>query len=335
MRDKLISYLLDDLPPEERSRIEERLENDPIWKNELERLRECIKEYAADPKTASPPSDLVDRTCNFVRRNATAEKCKPTLSESNDGLTSKKRWSIVDLAVAAVILIAVGSLLLPALRVNRELARQQECQHKLYQLGLALAEYNDRFGNGIPSVEPHENAGIFVVKLAESGILTEQQLAELLVCPGSELSEDVFAGRIQIQIPSRAELNAMQAELRDQALQRMSGSFAYCLGYVDPSGKYHSVRFNRLKTAPMLADTPSFAVAGFQSANHGGCGQNFLYQDLSVRHVKLCLSSENQDVDHPYLNADRKQAAGRHANDIVLVRSEVGPKGPMVRSPKR
>ena len=328
MRDQLIAYLLDDLPEEERERIEERLKNDPIWQNELERLRECIKDYAADPNLCRPPSDLVNRTCRYVRKNADSVDQPLGLSESREGFVGKKRWSLLDLAVAATVLIVMGSLLFPALRNSRESARQVDCQNKLYQLGVALVEYADRFEKGTPHVQPHENAGIFVVKLADSGIMDRKQLAELLVCPSSSLAEEVFAGHAKIQIPTQEKLNQMPEEMLARIRQHMAGSYAYRLGYRDQQGNYHQVRFVRLNTAPMLADTPSFSVAGFQSANHGGCGQNVLSQDLSIRHVKICLTQD--DIDHLYLNEDHQHAAGRHAHDVVLGRSEINPSGSII-----
>jgi hypothetical protein len=328
MRDELIAYLLDDLSSEERQRIEDRLVNDPIWKNELERLRECVKDYAADPNLCRPPSDLVNRTCRFVHNNAQVEPA--TLTEAQDAPVGNKRWSLLDLAVTATVLIAVGSLLFPALRSSRESARQVDCQNKLYHLGIALVEYADRFGDGTPHVNADENAGIFVVKLADSGVIERLQLSELLVCPSSSLAKKIFAGQTRIQIPTQAKLKLMSEEMLARIRQHMAGSYAYRLGYRDQAGNYHQVRFMRLNTSPMLADTPSFSIAGFQSANHGGCGQNVLFQDLSSRHVKLCLTQD--DVDHLYLNEDHKHAAGRHKHDVVLGRSEVGPSGSLVQA---
>ncbi|NOY41403.1 MAG: DUF1559 domain-containing protein [Planctomycetes bacterium] len=333
MRDQLIAYLLDDLSPEERQRVEERLENDPVWQEEFERLRQCTRGCASDPKSTCPPSDLANRTCQYVRQNADTNHKLVALSESHDGLVGKKRWSFVDLVVAATVLIAVSSLLFPALRDSRDSARQVDCENNLYHLGIALAEYSDRFGQGLPRVEPGENAGIFVVKLADSGVVDRQRLAELLVCPSSSDADEVFAGRTLMLIPTQAQLDAMPADVLARLKKQMAGSYAYRFGYRDQAGNYRQVRFVRLSTAPMLADTPSFSVAGFQSANHGGCGQNVLYQDLSVRYIKHCLSQEN--VDHLYLNEDRKHAAGRHARDVVLGRSEVGPAGPLVRATSR
>ncbi len=330
MRDSLLAYLLDDVPPQERQRIEERLENDPIWKNELERLRRCMQEYATDPKNALPPSDLVNRTCTFVRHNTGTNHKSATLTESRDGLVGKKRYSITDLAVAVLVLIVGASLLLPALRDSRDSARRIDCQNNLYQLGVSLVEYADKFGHGLPHVKSNENAGIFVIKLADSGILDRQQLAELLVCPSSPLADDVFAGRVRLQIPTQKQLDAMSTEVLARVQKLMAGSYAYRLGYNDRAGTYRQVRFVRLNTAPMMADTPSLSVAGFQSANHEGCGQNVLFQDLSSRYIKLFLSQEN--IDHLYLNEDRKHAAGRHAQDVVLGRSEVGPAGPLVHA---
>jgi Protein of unknown function (DUF1559) len=216
-------------------------------------------------------------------------------------------------------------LLFPALRESRDSARRAKCQDNLREIGSALVGYADRNRRGLPHIGYHQNAGMFVVELADSGAISREELAELLICPNTQLAEDVHSGKVLMRVPTREELaNATPEEL--QALQkRMSGSFAYQFGYIGPDRKYHRVEYVGRGDAPMLADAPSFSVAGFQSANHGGCGQNVLYQDLSSRYCSNCVT-ENRG-DHLYLNANGKPAAGRNAQDTVLGLSEATPAG--------
>ena len=75
--------------------------------------------------------------------------------------------------------------------------------------------------------------------------------------------------------------------------------------------------------SPLLADAPSLQLAEFKSANHGGGGQNVLYQDQSVRYQTDCTVPGLQD--HLFLNTAGMPAAGRGQLDAVLGRSEATP----------
>jgi len=333
MRDKLLAYLLGDLGPEERQRIVDRIENDPIWQQELELLESCLEAREADPHSANQPTDLVDRTCSLVRQSASngistpseAQVVPTSLTESRDRLASLPSWSLADLTIGGGVLLVLGMLLFPALRESRDAARHVKCQDNLKNLGTALVEYAENSNRGLPHVDLGENAGSFVVDLAESRILTREQLGDLLVCPSSPLADEVFAGNVVIRIPTPQALQTAQEKSLATLRKFMSGSYAYRFGYFDRSGRYRQVKFEGRSDAPMLADAPSVSVAGFQSPNHGGCGQNVIFQDLSSRYFYRCTAGVN--ADHLFLNEDHRHAAGRNAHDIVLGRSEADPAG--------
>jgi len=330
MRDELLAYLLGDLGPEESQRIVERLESDPIWQRELQLLQSCMEAHEADPQSFNQPEDLVNRTCSLVRHAAakshSAQAVPASLTESRDRAVSRLRsWSLADLAVGACVLLVLGMLLFPALRESRDAARRAKCQNNLKHLGTALVEYAEKSNRGLPHIDLGENAGSFVVDLAESGILARKELAELLVCPSSPLADEVFAGRVVVQIPTPQGLKTASKESLATMRKFMAGSYAYRFGYRDESGRYCQIKFEGRSDAPMLADAPCISVAGFQSPNHGGCGQNVVFQDLSGRLFDRCTAGEN--ADHLFLNEDREHAAGRHARDVVLGRSEADPTG--------
>jgi len=360
MRDELLAYLLNDLDPEQCSRIEARLESDPIWQHELRRLRSYVDEAretssseagpgesGADKSGAGKsgagksgvgeadalPVDLVSRTCSFVKQASAQGALSPavlpaSLTESQDAIApASKRWSLIDLTIVASILLVLGTLALPALRESRDAARRAQCQANLRQLGTALVNYAERFNGELPRVEPHENVGIFIVRLVEGGMLTRERASELIVCPDSKLAEDVFAGTVKLDVPTREQLATAigsKLKLRLKLMrERMSGDYAFGVGYRDQAGNYQYRRFVGSGNLPLLADAPSFDSVGFQSVNHKEGGQNVLSQDLSVRYVVNACQE-----DHLYLNAAGKHAAGNDRNDTVMLLSGFSPNGP-------
>ena len=123
MREQLLAYLLNDLDPAERKRVEDAIAADPALAEELEHLRECLtgSEQEAEPVT-TPPTKLASRTCSFVEHAIERSKsfCNPLtqaegLSESQDGCSARSKWSYSDLIIGACILLALAALLIPAI----------------------------------------------------------------------------------------------------------------------------------------------------------------------------------------------------------------------------
>ena len=282
--------------------------------------------------TAEPePPQLASRTCHFVEHaiQKSQSLCQrgsaaKSLSESHDPLVSPSRWSLADLGVGICILGAVAALVLPGLHVDREKSRRTYCQYNMHQIGAALMDYAVRFDRGLPQINAGDNAGL--VCLGPGGqrrVLSREDLARLVVCPSSELAERVSKGCIIIKIPTRQELQEATGARRDQFLRYMAGDVAYTIGYRDANGKLRQVRSGCRRDVPVLSDAPSAAIAGYQSANHGGCGQNVLFQDLSCRYCTQCKSHEQRD--HWFLNDEGQVAAGCREDDIVLGSSDATP----------
>ncbi len=331
MKGRLLAYLLDDLDAAQRAELETALQSDPLLQAELDRLRICLDACHDNSECADiPPLQLATRTCSFVQRalQCSQSLCQrstnvKTLSESHDGLITRERWSWADLTVGACILLALGALLLPALRENRDLARRLKCQENMHRLGTALVDYARLHQQGLPRIEPGQNAGVFVMALADRGVISREELAELVVCPATPLADQVARGYVRIYIPTRAEYAAATGATGEQLRKLMSGNYASSLGWRDKSGRVSQIRFVGSPVVPMLADAPSLAVAGYKSANHDGCGQNILFQDLSCRYSRRCESAEGDD--HWFLNDSGEPAAGCHSADIVLGSSEATP----------
>lgn len=335
MTDELIAYLLDDLSPERRASVEEKLAIDPAWRRELARLQECLAAGADPGRLAEecadePPQDLVARTCTLVQRSGEAPARGAGLpaaafTDAAPWRACGGRWSLTDLTVGAGVLLLLGSLVLPAMFESRDAARRSVCQNNLQQLGAALFNYQEVRDHRLPAVAAGENAGVYAVELLEHGGLSREQLAELLLCPQSRLADDVAAGRVVLIIPTRREFDAAVGTARAQMVQTMGGSFAYRLGYHE-NGALRQPFFTGEEHLPLVADAPQFSESGVRGGNHAR-GHNVLYECLSVSFRTTCLLPDRRD--NFYLNADERPAAGRHRRDVVLGGNAIGPDGPL------
>jgi hypothetical protein len=330
MREQLLAYLLDDLNPAERSSVEAALAESPELQQELEKLRECLGGCEASV-VDQEPVQLASRTCHFVEHAIQKSKvlCNhsaglKTLSESHDPLVKPTRWSAADIGVGICVLLALAALVFPSLKLDQEAARLETCQNNLHQVGAGLMHYSMTHNKGLPRVGESDNAGVFVMTLADNDVIRRDELAKLLVCPSSETAERVARGCIVIKVPTSRELAKATPEERDRLRKFMAGDYAYTIGYLDKNtGRMRQVHFSSSRFIPLLADGPSPAIAGYQSANHGGCGQNVLYQDLSCKYTKQCKCKKRRD--HLYLNDEGQVAAGCHPEDIVLAPSDATP----------
>ena len=104
----------------------------------------------------------------------------------------------------------------------------------------------------------------------------------------------------------------------------MGGSYGYCLGYFD-HGVYQPTRNLNRDYFAIMADAPSADRPDHQSANHGGLGQNVLFEDL---HVEFCSTTRpgngNDDI---YANDNNEVAPGLHRDDAVIASSGTAPDG--------
>ena len=117
----------------------------------------------------------------------------------NQGLT------LVELIVVIAIIGILMALLLPAVQMAREAARQTQCQNNTKQIGLALHQFNDTTGSLPPGwgsrgrqwnavILPYLEQGKFSEDLQD---LLKREEAEarrlsILICPNDRKSEEVF-----------------------------------------------------------------------------------------------------------------------------------------------
>jgi hypothetical protein len=242
-------------------------------------------------------------------------------------------WSLADLAVAGGVILAVSMLVFPALRDSREATRANTCQQNLGQMFVALAGHADNNAGYFPRILPHENAGMFTVRLVESGLIRADDLALLLVCPGSPAAQKIRDGELKIQIPTETQLAMMPEAELIEARKNMSPCFAYALPYWN--GEQYVYRRDDRRPFPLiLSDACGNEPGETMSPNHNGFFQA-LCGDGSVRMFQSCrvVVFGNDDV---YRNALGEVAAGRSPSDTVLGPSEATPAGiQFISQPRR
>ena len=332
MRDLLVRYLLGELNADDEQQLEAELRNSPELRRELAYLRACLPRGDGDERAGATlasgdaPSGLAERTLGRICGDTPCDDPSPSaeaVAAAYEPPANTPSWSLADLTVAGGVFLAISMLFLPALRQSRDAARRTGCADNLRQLGTMLVSYSDQHGRFFPMVTRNENAGIFAVYLLEDEYAGADELSRLLVCRSSPLAEDISAKRVFIRVPTMCELAAASKAERCMWRQLMGGSYAYQLGFVE-GDRHCAIRNEGSCRKAVLADGPSEQLNNLRSANHGGCGQNVLYQDGSVRYQKTPTQPDVQR-DELYLNDDGQEAAGLDRFDIVLGRSEATP----------
>jgi hypothetical protein len=342
MTDELVAYLLDDLCPERRVVVEQRLQNDAAWQQEFERLKECFASCGdaavgaakcvdgGDPvaatDTVEPPQDLVHKTCCYVERacgchGPGAATSAATLPPGGTGSGSRaSSWSIADFVVGGGVLAVLGMLMLPALQESRGAARRMTCENNLKTLGAGLYSYQENHGHWLPTVGPGQTGAQYVAALAKHSGYTPEELAPLLMCPESPEAQRAAELKATVRIPSYEELASTFDNRRVPKSQPWGGNYAYAVGYRDERGEYHYLKYKGSENRPMLADPPQLSPFGVRSGSHGGRGQNVLDQGLGVKFRTNCELAG--DVDNMYLNENLEHDAGCGDDDTVLIRCD-------------
>ncbi len=331
-REHLLGYLLGALEESERESVESQLEKNPKLLEDLARVRESLGPLWAAQPDYDPPPDLAKRTCEQIashpapwmnRAPEAARKPAPTTSPLGEPVAeaAPEGWghyaSLVDLSVAAAIVAALLLLAFPAIHNSRFHARRFTCVDHLRQIGLALTQYSETHDGYFPPVYDrgrYAGAGIY------APVLVSYQLVDgshWFVCPGSPLADDP-----DFRVPSLDELVGASFEDLARLRATMGGSYAYSLGFLE-QGRYHSPRNLGRASHPIVSDVPSNTLAGRQSLNHGGRGQNALKEDGTIDFCKTSTSLD--EADDMFLNALGKVAAGNHRNDAVLAPSDALP----------
>ena len=340
MRQKLLDYLMDALEDGDRQRVEKALRGDHTLQQELETLRESLEPLDVYRGDFDPPDGLADATCQLVAEHRAQNKTAPAvslavspsavvpsttraarlsspaaqLSESPEPPARRSRWMFSDLTVAGGVLIAAGLLLVPAIQQSRSDSHRTMCQNNLREIGRAAIDYSKQHQGYFPEIAADGNlaaAGVFPVRLFDAGLLSDPSQ---LVCPASRLAEHLAQGGQQPPMPTLEELRKAKGKQLLRYHLTMGGDYAYPLGHLENDAFQTGLNLHR-SGFPIVADASRI--------NHGGDGQNVLFEDGRVGWTTSPFAGKyNDDFT---VNDVGVVAAGRHVDDAVLAPSRVRP----------
>ena len=329
MREDLFGYLLDALDEDERQGVQNALGGNLQLQDKLESAKERLAILDACSDEEEPPADLVERTCDLVEAYkerqlvspATAARKQPAATsrgrfrERPERASGARRWSLADAVVAGGIVLAVAMLFFPAIANSRFQSRIASCQYNLQSVGQALNDYSESAGGFFPRIPVDGNraaAGLYAPILVDQQYLAD---TDTLVCPGSRLADNMS----QWRVPSLAELDQARGRKLVALHRTMGGSYGYTLGYLD-DGRYRTPRNEGRAHFAVMSDTPSLHLRGHQSENHGGRGQNVLFEDNHVEFIIDCVA-----YDRLFVNRDGYAEAGLDKADSVIGHSAAPP----------
>jgi len=322
VRQQVLDYLLCALDESEMEAVRARVESDPVYWQEMDRALGEVARLRRMREEVFPPPGLAERTCQYLfdpaRRLKRSSLRWRSMTPPPGTPQSRCRLNWADAGVAAVIFVVAGLLVLPAINSTRFLARVTTCQDNLRQVGQALTEYSHKNHEVFPAVPVEGNlaaAGIYAPILAQEGFLAEP---ERLLCPDSEQA----AEQKRFRIPSLDELRSAVGQKLSRIQEKMGGSYGYCLGYFD-HGVYRPTRNLNRDYFAIMADAPSSSRFDHQSDNHGGLGQNVLFEDLHIEFWSMTRPVNG--IDDIYENDDHEVAAGLHRDDAVIAPSGTAP----------
>lgn len=297
MKEDLLGYVLNLSEPNERERIERRLQKDPNLRCTLTVCWQALSPLALDRDGYEPPADLSQRTIDYVFRQMDILESDTVpapsarlqaLVEALDrkAMSDPSRWRRWDVAAVACMLVLAIGLGLAALPLVRQRQERIACQNQMRELHLGLEMYCDLHAGQYPQLreEPPFNTAAAVAPLLQE------------------------AGVVPTNVNFTCPANPM-----------LPATYAYTLGYREPDGRLAGLSRNWIADSqqflPILADRPLERVGHAVSPEHR-YGQNVLFVD---GHVRFCTSTRvGVGGDEIYINKFGLVAAGVHRHDTVL-----------------
>jgi len=329
MRDQLFGYVLNALEASEHQRVEEILSSDARLQEDLDWAHKAVAPLSCDRDHLDPPLGLAAATCRKVaalrveRLHPAERRVAISAGRSVRPRRSFFGWSLVDVAVAAGILIAAGMLFFPAINHSRFNAQVARCQNNLATIGHALTDYSSKDPQGNYPVIPVSGrlsaAGMYAPQLLKSGYVAPRD-ANVFHCSMEACQQPKIA-----PIPTMEELQEASPQEAAKLVRNAGGSYGYTLGHMDAQGVYHPTRRLARTNFPIMSDAPCPKLGFNQSSNHGGYGQNVLYDDGHVRYTTTSHQVDGSSDPDFFHNDAGEVAAGHHVADAVIGCSSARP----------
>ena len=230
VQQNIIGYLLGALDENEIAQFEAELDQNPDLQARVQDAARSLQVFDSDREDIAPPPGLVESTCSAVaniRRDA-----RVSFSRRNRELRPARNdesWSMIDVMVAASVVLVACMLFFPAIQNSRLHAQIAGCQDNFRGIGKALIEYSLHSPNEtFPEIPKSGNlsfAGFYAPALIDSGLVTEQHQ---FFCPSAS---DIKDARIS-SIPTIQQFSAACGEELNKMQRDAGGDYTYTMGYM-------------------------------------------------------------------------------------------------------
>ena len=321
MNEDIIGFVMGALDAQEHQRIEELIRSDTELQSQVDLIRRSLLPLESY-RHCEPPSDLHNQTLAYVFDQVDAHKVgsdvpvvQPVFTSKQIVAGSRRSWRPMDILVTGIVAASLLMLLSPALFNSRFAAELRQCQNNLQKLYAGFSNYSITHDGEFPTV-PNNSA--FATSGAYAPILIEQGYVEddgNFFCPAAFES---VAWRQQ-GIPTRQTVTNARGEELAAVQQRMGGTYGYSVGY-QAGGRIRAIRNQQRPNFALIADRPNGESARRYSMNHGGQGQNILFEN---GHVAFVRGTQSGGLgDHYYVSDRGIVEPGVHRDDSVIM--EIG-----------
>ena len=349
-QEDLLGYVLGALDAQEHRDLQQLIDDNP----EIEEQLLAIKSSLVPLDCLDAPSfrpGLARRTCELVaglqtqQRNAAEAQStgypssnrplvESILAESNASNASSvgtivpasmkesgylertsppRSWSFMDCVVGVAICAVLAGIVLPALSYSKHQSAKVACQDNMQSLGRAFMTYsetNDGRFIDIPCSGNMNVCGSYAPILKNAGLIDSD---DIFACAGVQSEKPVF-------IPSVDQIESSCGQRLAYYKQIMGGHYGYTAGHMENNKHCGPTNLGRSYVL-LLSDKPSRTLEGRRSKNHGGYGQNCLFEDGRVEFVRGHAYGE----DPIFVNERGIVAPGCHEGDNVIAPSYLSP----------
>ena len=322
MNEDIIGFVMGALDAQEHQRIENLVRSDTELQSQVDLIRRSLLPLESY-RHCEPPSDLHNQTLAYVFDQVDAHKVgsavpmvQPAFTSKQLVASSRRSWRPMDILVTGIVAASLLMLLSPALFNSRFAAELRQCQNNLQKLYAGFSNYSITHDGEFPTV-PNNSA--FATSGAYAPILIEQGYVEgddNFFCPAAFES---IAWRQQ-GIPTRQSVTNASVEDISAMQQRMGGTYGYSVGY-QAGGRIRAIRNQQRPNFALIADRPSGESVRRYNMNHGGLGQNILFEN---GHVAFVRGTQSVGLgDHYYVSDRGIVEPGVHRDDSVIMESGI------------